>query len=71
MSSNFFVIFSSIPLREFLISFLRVSNILLKLFFRSFSSASSIFGCSGFAVVGSLGFSGVVYVLTFSTHLFL
>ena len=34
--------------------------ILLKLFYRSFSFSSSIFGCSSLAVVGSLGFTGVM-----------
>ena len=60
MSSNFLFVFSSISLKEFFISSLRASNILQKSFFRSFSSASSIVGCSSLAVVESLLFIGVV-----------
>ena len=60
MSSNFLFVFSSIALREFQISSLRDSNILLKLLFRLFSFASSIFSCSSLVVVGSLGFNGLM-----------
>ena len=44
--------------------------ILLRLFFRSFSSGSFIFGCSGLAFVGSLGFTGIV-LLFVVLHVFL
>ena len=60
MSSNILFVFSSISLSEFLVSFLGVSNILLNLLFRTFFSASSVFGCSGLGVVGSLDFTCVV-----------
>ena len=56
---QFLFVFSSISLREFFISSLRASNILLNLFFRSFSSASSILGGSSLAVIESLGALGV------------
>ena len=63
MSSNFLFVFFAISLRNFFISSLRASNILLKLFFRSFSSASSMFGCSSLGVVGLINFTSVVVFL--------
>ena len=57
LQSSFACLFFSISLREFFNSSL---NTLLKLFFKLFSSVSSVFGYSNLVVVGPLGFVGVV-----------
>ena len=54
ISSNFLFVFSSISLREFFTSCLRVSIIFIRLLLKSISSNSYGLGCSSLAVACSL-----------------